>query len=187
MPARRTTTKGYDTARKLRKEPTPAEAKLWAYLRTDQLGVSFRRQHAIGKYIPDFVCIKKKLIIELDGGQHVEQADYDAERTRFLESQGYKVLRFWNNDVINNINDVIRSIQFAMEDEGKIGKDKMADQKTNSNEKPVRVQFKKNATAEDILAGIHKIQDEWAKRHPELAHRLYPKVYDENGKLIPKE
>lgn len=99
----------------LRKEPTPAERKLWAVLRNDQLGVSFRRQHAIGNYIPDFVCIKRKLIIELDGGQHLEQAEYDAQRTEFLESQGYRVIRFWNNDVINDINGVIRQIQIALE------------------------------------------------------------------------
>jgi len=116
MPARRTTPKGYENARKLRKELTPAERKLWAALRNDQMGVNFRRQHAIGNYIPDFCCIKKKLIIELDGGQHVEQAEYDAERTKFLESQGYKVIRFWNNEVMNDINGVIRNIQFALED-----------------------------------------------------------------------
>jgi very-short-patch-repair endonuclease len=104
----------------LRKEPTPAEAKLWAHLRNEQLGVKFRRQHAIGNYIPDFVCIQKKLIIELDGGQHAGQVEYDEERTKFLESQGYKVIRFWNNDVMNDINGVIRNIQFALEDEVKI-------------------------------------------------------------------
>jgi len=116
MPARRTTPKGYDTARKLRKELTPAERKLWAYIRNDKLGVNFRRQHAIGNYIPDFVCVKKKLIIELDGSQHVEQAEYDTERTKFLEAQGYKVIRFWNNQIMNDINGVIRNIQFALEE-----------------------------------------------------------------------
>jgi len=116
MPPRRATAKGYDTARKLRKEPTPAEQKLWSVLRNDQLGVSFRRQHAIGHYVPDFVCIKKKLIIELDGSQHLEQEEYDKERTKFLESQGYKVIRFWNNTVINDMNAVIKSIQFALEE-----------------------------------------------------------------------
>ena len=117
MPPQRTTPKGYDTARKLRDESTPAERKLWAYLRNDQLGVSFRRQHAIGKYIPDFCCIKKKIIIELDGSQHIEQAEYDAERTKYLESQGYQVIRFWNNDVMNDMNGVIRAIQNALENE----------------------------------------------------------------------
>ena len=117
MPARRTTAKGYDTARKLRKEPTPAERKLWAYIRNDKLGVNFRRQHAIGNFIPDFVCIKKKLIIELDGSQHLEQEEYDEERTKYLNSLGYKVIRFWNNEVTNNIDGVILAILHAMEDE----------------------------------------------------------------------
>lgn len=101
----------------LRKELTPAERKLWAVIRNDQLGVNFRRQHAIGSYIPDFVCIAKKLILELDGGQHLEQAEYDEERTKYLELQGYKVIRFWNNDVMKDINGVIRVIQSALEEE----------------------------------------------------------------------
>lgn len=111
----RSNSKTRTRAIELRKELTPAERKLWALIRNDQLGVNFRRQHAIGNYIPDFVCIKKKLIIELDGGQHVEQVEYDAERTKYLESQGYKVIRFWNNEVLNDINGVIRNIQFALE------------------------------------------------------------------------
>jgi len=112
----RSNSKTRTRAIELRKEPTPAERKLWSVLRNDQLGVSFRRQHAIGNYVPDFVCIKKKLIIELDGSQHLEQEDYDKERTRFLESQGYKVIRFWNNSVMNDMNAVIKSIQFVLED-----------------------------------------------------------------------
>ena len=99
----------------LRKEPTPAERKLWALIRNDQLGVNFRRQHAVGNYIPDFVCIQKKLIIELDGSQHLEQEEYDMERTKYLESQGYQVIRFWNNDVMNNIEGVILTIMYALE------------------------------------------------------------------------
>jgi len=116
MPQRRTTPQGYQKARQLRKELTPAERKLWAALRGDQLGVSFRRQHAIGPYIADFCCIKKKLVIELDGGQHLEQAEYDSDRTAFLERQGYRVLRFWNNEVQTDMNGVIRSILFALEE-----------------------------------------------------------------------
>ena len=101
----------------LRKEPTPAERKLWALIRNDQLGVNFRRQHAVGKYIPDFVCVQKKLIIELDGSQHLEQEEYDQERTKYLEALGYKVIRFWNNDVMNNIDGVILAIIYAVENE----------------------------------------------------------------------
>lgn len=99
----------------LRKELTPAERKLWAVIRNDQLGVNFRRQHAIGVYIPDFVCIEKKLILELDGSQHLKQEEYDAERTKYLEAQGYKVLRFWNQDVMNNIEGVILAILKVLE------------------------------------------------------------------------
>lgn len=117
MPARRSTPKMMHRAGELRKELTPAEKKLWAYLRGDKLdGVNFRRQHAIGNYVPDFVAIKKKLIIELDGSQHLHQENYDDERTRYFESLGYKVLRIWNNAVMNDINGVIRAIQIEMKD-----------------------------------------------------------------------
>jgi len=101
----------------LRKESTPAERKLWSAIRNDQLGVNFRRQHAIGKYIPDFVCIEKKLVIELDGSQHLEQEEYDKERTQYLESQGYKVIRFWNNEALKNLNGVITAIMHMLEDQ----------------------------------------------------------------------
>jgi very-short-patch-repair endonuclease len=94
----------------LRHELTPAERKLWAYLRNDQLGVNFRRQHAIGPYIADFCCIEKKLIIELDGSQHLEQQEYDQSRTAYLELQGFCVLRFWNKDVLNDLDGVMRVI-----------------------------------------------------------------------------
>ncbi|HSL29253.1 MAG TPA: endonuclease domain-containing protein [Anaerolineales bacterium] len=99
----------------LRKQSTLAESKLWSRIRNDQLGVNFRRQHAIGKYISDFCSPQAKLILELDGSQHLEQEEYDAERTRYLESQGYKVIRFWNRDVMNDIESVIRAIMHAME------------------------------------------------------------------------
>jgi very-short-patch-repair endonuclease len=101
---------------KLRKESTPAECKLWSRIRNDQLGVTFRRQHAVGIYIPDFCSPKVKLIIELDGSQHLEQQEYDAERTKYFEMQGYKVIHFWNNDVINKIEDVILNITYVVQD-----------------------------------------------------------------------
>lgn len=91
MPAKRTTPKGYDTARKLRKELTPAERKLWAHIRNDQMGVNFRRQHAIGNYIPDFICIKKKLIIELDGLPSV--ATYRTIRVRCRADKVFRITR----------------------------------------------------------------------------------------------
>jgi very-short-patch-repair endonuclease len=100
----------------LRKEPTLAESKLWAHLRNDQLGVIFRRQHAIGSFIADFCAPRKKLIVELDGSHHLELEKYDEERTKYLESQGYQVICFWNNDVMNNIEGVILAINGALEE-----------------------------------------------------------------------
>ena len=100
----------------LRKESTPAERKLWSRIRNDQLGVTFRRQHAVGNYIPDFYSPKAKLVIELDGSQHLEQEEYDEERTKYFESLSYKVIRFWNNDVMNKLEDVILVIAFAIHD-----------------------------------------------------------------------
>ena len=73
----------------LRKTPSPAESRLWSHLRNEQLGTTFRRQHAVGKYISDFCSPRAKLIIELDGSQHLEQEGYDTARTKYLESQGY--------------------------------------------------------------------------------------------------
>jgi very-short-patch-repair endonuclease len=98
-------------AGELRHKLTPAEKKLWAYLRhRRENGIHFRRQHAIGPFIPDFCAPRNKFLIELDGSQHLEQEEYDRERTMRLESQGYKVIRFWNNDVMNNIESVVLSI-----------------------------------------------------------------------------
>ncbi|GAP13052.1 uncharacterized protein conserved in bacteria [Longilinea arvoryzae] len=100
----------------LRKEPTLAEMKLWAYLRRDQLnGVSFRRQHAIGPYVADFCAVKAKLVVELDGSQHLEQEEYDAQRTAYLAERGYRVLRFWNHQVMNEIEGVLMEIEAAIE------------------------------------------------------------------------
>ena len=97
-------------AGQLRKTSTPAEARLWSRLRNDQLGVSFRRQHAIGKYVVDFCSLKKKLVIELDGSQYLEDVEQDQKRTSYLESQGYKVIRFWNLQVMNEVEGVIEVI-----------------------------------------------------------------------------
>ena len=114
---KRSNPKTMKRAGELRKKSTPAERKLWSRIRDDQLGFNFRRQHAIGNYIPDFVCIEKKLIIELDGSQHLEQQEYDQERTKYLNSLGYKVIRFWNNAVMKDLDGVILAILHALEDE----------------------------------------------------------------------
>ncbi len=100
-------------ARELRKDSTPQEQKLWSLLRNRQYkNLRFKRQQPIGEYIVDFVCREKWLIIELDGGQHNEDKniEYDNKRTEYLESRGFKVLRFWNNEVDNNIDGVFEII-----------------------------------------------------------------------------
>ena len=90
---------------------TDAERMLWQALREKQLyGHRFRRQHPIGKYIADFACIERKVVIELDGGQHQDNVAYDEQRTAFLQENGWRVLRFWNNDALNNIEGVLFTI-----------------------------------------------------------------------------
>ena len=103
-------------ARELRKNMTDAEKKLWRYLRRKNIkDLKFRRQHPIGNYIVDFICAEKNLVIEVDGGQHSENENYDANRTKFLNDKGYKVLRFWNNEVLNNIEVVLNVIYKELE------------------------------------------------------------------------
>lgn len=94
-------------ARSLRSNQTDAENMLWKHIRAGRLeGHKFKRQQPLGRYIVDFVCFETMLVIELDGGQHAEQVNEDAERTRWLASQGFRVLRFWNNEVIENMDGV---------------------------------------------------------------------------------
>ena len=101
----------HDYARRLRLNPSKAQNTLWYYLRTKQLkGRKFRREHPMGPYILDFVCLEKKLVIEIDGGQHAEQIVYDSNRTRWLHTQGFRVLRFWNNEVLGNTESVLEII-----------------------------------------------------------------------------
>ncbi|MCE9648798.1 MAG: endonuclease domain-containing protein [Parvibaculum sp.] len=98
-------------ARSLRVDQTDAEARIWSRLRNRSLGnARFRRQIAIDPYIVDFICTEHMLIVELDGGQHADQIEYDESRTKFLESRGYRVLRFWNNDALANTDGVIEAI-----------------------------------------------------------------------------
>ena len=98
-------------ARRLRRDATRAEQKLWQYLRSRSLaGFKFVRQKPIGPYIVDFVCREQRLVIEVDGGQHDVRAAQDAERARTLEEWGYHVVRFWNNDVLGNIDGVLEAI-----------------------------------------------------------------------------
>jgi len=99
-------------AQALRKSMTDAESLLWYFLRRQQFGVKFRKQHPVGNYIADFACLDPKLIVELDGGQHNEEdaIKKDEKRTQFLEEQGFKILRFWNNDILQNTEEVLETI-----------------------------------------------------------------------------
>jgi len=103
------------TARNLRQNPTEAEKRLWSRLRRKQLGgYRFRRQSPIGGYVVDFVCPSRKIIIEVDGGQH--SASRDADRTKWLEGEGYRVLRYWNHDVLENTDGVLNDILSNLRD-----------------------------------------------------------------------
>jgi very-short-patch-repair endonuclease len=102
---------GKDRARELRKKLTEAEKMLWNHLRLRQMGDhKFRRQQPIGRYIVDFVCLEKRLIIEVGGGQHNERSAYDSNRDSWLISQGYRILRFWNNQIFGELEAVKETI-----------------------------------------------------------------------------
>ncbi|HEY1604127.1 MAG TPA: DUF559 domain-containing protein [Allosphingosinicella sp.] len=99
------------TARKLRREMTETERLLWSGLRNRQLeGHKFIAQFQIGNAIADFACRGAKLAVELDGGQHADTVEDDAERTRIIEAHGYRVIRFWNSDVMSNLDGVLEAI-----------------------------------------------------------------------------
>jgi very-short-patch-repair endonuclease len=103
-------------ARVLRKSMTDAERKLWRDLRMRQLhGYKFRRQFSLGSYIVDFVCLEARLIIEVDGGQHADQKYGDEERDAWLKSQNFHVLRYWNNQVLNELDAVLADIAMVLE------------------------------------------------------------------------
>ncbi|MHA7872631.1 MAG: endonuclease domain-containing protein [Hyphococcus sp.] len=109
--------KPHPNAKSLRKDMPSAERKLWARIRNKQLGgFRFRRQHTVGPYIADFACVETRIIIELDGDQHgADDGARDAKRDAFIESKGWQVLRFWNNDVYGNIDGVLDVILDACE------------------------------------------------------------------------
>ncbi len=100
-----------DTARTLRANPTEAEQKLWSRLRTKQLdGFQFRRQYSIGPFFVDFICLEADLILEIDGSQHAEQEQRDEDRSAFLRAYGCRVLRFWNFEVMSDVDSVVQRI-----------------------------------------------------------------------------
>jgi very-short-patch-repair endonuclease len=100
-----------DFARNLRTESTDAERRLWQLLRAHRFqDFKFRRQQPIGPYIVDFICLEEKLIVELDGGQHAEAVEYDVQRDGWLRNEGYRVLRVWNNELLENESGVMEKI-----------------------------------------------------------------------------
>lgn len=108
-----------ERARTLRRNQTAAERTLWRALRGKRLdGHRFRRQHPMGRYVVDFICLEKKLIVEVDGGQHGEdkQQHHDRERDAWLEAAGYRVVRYWNTDVLNNLEGVTLEIAEYLRD-----------------------------------------------------------------------
>ena len=104
-------------ARFLRENQTDTERKLWQRLRGRQLqGFKFRRQHSIAPYVVDFVCIDRQLVVECDGGQHGAMVEPDMARTKFLNGRGYRVIRFWDNEVLLDIDAVLAAILEALND-----------------------------------------------------------------------
>ena len=104
-------------AKILRRDSTAAEKLLWSRLKAKQLdGLKFRRQQPVGSFIVDFVCLERGVVVELDGGQHAENAPRDAERDGILTGNGFRVLRFWNNDVLQKIDGVVNTIRMNCED-----------------------------------------------------------------------
>ncbi|MBI1284753.1 MAG: DUF559 domain-containing protein [Thiobacillus sp.] len=103
-------------AKSLRSNQTDAEARLWYHLRAHRfMGLKFKRQKPVGRYIADFVCWERRLIVELDGGQHAEQAGYDRQRDAWLRNEGYTVLRFWNHEIMQQMEGVLEQIRCAVE------------------------------------------------------------------------
>lgn len=101
-----------EAAKTLRKNSTDAERLLWLHLKAKRLdGLKFRRQEQLGHFIADFVCYEKRLVVEADGGQHMQNQDKDRERTAWLNSQGFAVVRFWNNEILTNIDGVLEEIR----------------------------------------------------------------------------
>ncbi len=109
--------KSLTNSRKLRREMTDAEQAIWKHLRGRRFAdLKFRRQFPIGPYIADFCCVERKLVVELDGGQHVNDQVYDDEREEFIETQGYRVVRFWNDVVLRETDSVIAQILAMLEE-----------------------------------------------------------------------
>jgi very-short-patch-repair endonuclease len=109
-------TTGRDRARRLRKSFTDAELRLWQLLRNRNLKqFKFRRQHPMGSYIADFVCLEQCIVIEVDGSQHAQQTEYDSARSAYFQTKGFRILRFWDNDVLVRAEGVLQAIYNALD------------------------------------------------------------------------
>ena len=107
--------KALNNAKTLRANQTKAEQRLWYHLRAHRfMGLKFRRQKPMGRYIVDFVCVEQRLVIKIDGGQHAAQVNYDRLRDEWLHGQGYTVLRFWNNEVMQQLEGVLEQIRLSI-------------------------------------------------------------------------
>jgi very-short-patch-repair endonuclease len=105
-------------ARHLRRRSADAEQRLWRHLRDRRLaGYKFRRQRPVGRFVADFICMERRLVVEVDGGQHDWKAAADRRRTAALNASGYRVIRFWNSDVLGNTEGVLQRILEALEGE----------------------------------------------------------------------
>jgi len=103
-------------ARRMRHDPTDAERKFWSRVRGRALGgYKFKRQYPIGRFIVDFVCLEHRLIVELDGGQHAQREGYDRERTEFLRAEGFRVMRFWNDEFLKYPDEMMEGVLLALE------------------------------------------------------------------------
>lgn len=104
-----------ERAKALRKNMTAAETTLWYHLRAHRLqGFKFKRQKPVGQFIVDFVCMEHRIVIEVDGGQHLDEAQYDQARDEWLRRRGFEVLRFWNHEVMGNLEGVLEAIHMAL-------------------------------------------------------------------------
>jgi very-short-patch-repair endonuclease/restriction endonuclease S subunit len=142
-------------ARDMRHEPTPQEHQLWQQLRAKRFaGYKFRRQQPIGRYIVDFICFAERLIVELDGGQHADAGTYDAERDRWLQSQGFRVLRFWNNEWAQHTDAVLDAIWAALQASPAVSDADAAAPPPLPNPSPARGEGLESETGAELLQRI---------------------------------
>lgn len=177
-----------ENAKNLRKNPTEPEKRLWSALKSKQLGVSFRKQHPIGKYIVDFICLDKKIIIEVDGHTHSTEEEKlnDDNRSEFLNDTGYKVLRFWNKDIIDNLEGVISTIQTKLKEENSspLEGEVREGGKINPNIKTLSLQSRQVFETNDDIIKYLKQTNAWLKTEQYIHN--YPHCWRTDTPLIYK-